>query len=207
MNQIRENNPYREKVELILRRAVDVFHSCPDIFLTEEDVRCYLFSKLISDPILSLEGFTLDGSQSIPVHAEIRWYGARGKMRDRSDLVVIDPTDLVTYSSPVIKIVESHMASKGFAFNKFWAIIEVKLRRRNGKSDNQWLKDIHAEMNRLARLKHEALQFNPHHAQYWAVFFDKKDNVEGRIQPGIDDPDIHFKYVSHINRTPSEGRR
>jgi len=147
------------------------FKQYPDKYLTENDVRSFLVAKLLKHPEFSEPQKTGDCSISIPVHTEVRWYGNSGKLRWRSDIVVIDVASLRTkegfFSIP----------SKGYAFNKPLAIIEVKLRRKNGGSDNDFIKRIKSDFEKLKEIKNEV------DGDYLCILIalDKKSNIKSKL--------------------------
>jgi hypothetical protein len=92
-------------IEDSINKLIIFFKKYPDIFLTEEDARCFLYSILIEDETLKKLYKTSDDSYSIPVHTEVRWYGYDdNKLKYRSDIVVIDPTDLQTKNNQFFEV-------------------------------------------------------------------------------------------------------
>lgn len=182
-----------DQINLALNFLVGSFNENPDIYLTEEDLRCHLFMLLQQTVnINNLIFNTVDQSKSIPLHTEIRWYGDSGKLKYRSDIVMLDPRTLNT-TEKIMKL-----PSKGYGFNSFWAIIELKLRRINGKSDNQFLKEITSEFNKLRKIQEETRYANKHQAEYFLLCFDKKKDIIHRINnlnEIIETKRINFHYV------------
>ena len=173
------------QINIVLNILKESFSKNPDIFLTEEDLRCHLFMLLNQKLNINKLIFnTVDQSKSIPTHTEIRWYGDSGKLKYRSDIVILDPKTLRTTDKRM------KLPSKGYGFNSFWAIIELKLRRINGKSDNQFLKEIKSEFNKLREIKKETEYNNKHQAEYYLLCFDKKKDIGNRIN-----------YFNEINET------
>lgn len=154
-----------EKIERNIGLLIKEFKRYPEKFLTEEDVRSYLYSLLLKDfgNIQSCK----DSTMSIPLHCEVRWYG-KGSLRLRSDIVIIDVSTMRTeYSS------FSKPPSKGYGFNKPDAIIEIKLRRRLKESDNKFIDKIENDRKKLKNIRGEI---------YWdfssyIVIFDKKKDL------------------------------
>ena len=164
------------QIKVALNSLRESFISNPNIFLTEEDLRCHLFMLLSQTLNINKIIFnTADQSKSTPTHTEIRWYGDSGKLKYRSDIVMLDPRTLRT-TDKIMKL-----PSKGYGFNSFWAIVELKLRRINGKSDNQFLKEIKNEFNKLRKIGEETKYNNKHQAEYYLLCFDKKKDISRRI--------------------------
>lgn len=181
------------QINFALNSLKESFINNPDIFLTEEDIRCHLFMLLYQKLNINKLIFnTVDQSKSIPTHTEIRWYGNSRKLKYRSDIVILDPRTLRTTD----KIME--LPSKGYGFNNFWAIIELKLRRINGKSDNQFLKEIKSEFNKLRQINEEIKYNNKYQAEYYLLCFDKKKDISFRINnfnEVKETKSINFHYV------------
>jgi len=130
---------------------------------------------------------TVDGSKSISVHTEVRWYGESGKLRWRSDIVIIDVSTLI------VKKVFFKLPSKSFGFNKPKAIIEIKLRRINGKSNKAFVAKIKEDIIKLKKIKREV------EGDYFCcvIALDKKENISTSQnilseQGGIK---IYYKYA------------
>lgn len=177
------------EINISLNFLKESFIKYPDVFLTEEDLRCHLFILLQQSLNINKLIFnTADQSKSIPTHSEIRWYGESGKLKYRSDIVILDPRTLNTTDKSM------KLPSKGYGFNSFWAIIELKLRRINGKSDNQFLKEIKSEFYKLKKIEEEMRYKNKHQAEYYLLCFDKKKDISQHIN-NFNEKGINFYYV------------
>lgn len=159
-----------DKIERNIDLLIKEFKKFPEKFLTEEDVRSYLYSLLLNDfgNIQSCE----DSTKSIPIHCEVRWYG-KGSLRFRSDIVIIDVSTMRTDYSNFAK-----PPSKGYGFNKPEAIIEIKLRRRLNESDNKFIEKIENDRKKLKKIRKEI---------YWdfssyIIIFDKRRNLSFETQ-------------------------
>ncbi len=175
-------------IENSINELVKVFSKRPDLFLTESDLRCYLAAELLKIPDFSSMQKTIDGFLSIPLHSEVRWYGKSGKLKYRSDVVILSPEDLR------VKEKTFKLPSKGYGFNHFWAIIELKLRRINGKSDNQFFKDAKYEVDKLRKIERETQYNNKYKALYYVLCFDKRNDITNRIEK-IKEKRIIVKYT------------
>jgi len=172
------------KILISVEKVKENFRKYPDIFLTENDLRSHLFAEL-------LDGFsdiktTIDQSKSIDLHTEVRWYGNDNKLKFRSDIVIIDASDLKTKNSTIFKL-----PSKGFAFNRFSAIIETKLRRINGSSDVQFTNDIKKDIKKLQSISEKvSSDFNG-----FIVVFDKKNNIKNKVDNLVRSENIDVIYA------------
>lgn len=142
-------------------------------FLTEDDLRCRLFCKLQSK---------LEEYSNISVHAEVRWYGDKGPegqlpLKCRSDIVIIDRTDLRDNETLLFEL-----PSKGYGFNKYYCIIEIKLRRPNDKSsDKKFEEIIKKDVDKLKEIREKTAEFNTNKS-YYVMVFDKKRKIKRLIE-------------------------
>ncbi len=149
------------KIQKTILKAVTEFYSSKwrmDDFLTEDDIRCRLYTKLES---------ALNGNRNVNVHAEVRWYGRNNDLKYRSDLVVLDHRNLNV--NPV------RLPSKGYSFNKYYCIIEIKLRRLNNKESNtKYDRIIAGDLEKLSRISQETGGEYDDNKSFILIAFDKK---------------------------------
>jgi hypothetical protein len=156
-----------------IRELKTKFDRYPDVFLTEEDVRSNLFADLLRKGFSAIKT-TEDDSRSIELHSEIRWYGREEpKLTCRSDIVILDPSTLVTTASDDLEL-----PSKQFGFNKFSTIIELKLRRSDKESDGNFLKRIEEDIEKLEKIR---TYVQSDFAGY-IVIFDKGGDLEQNVR-------------------------
>ena len=106
----------------------------------------------------------------------------------KSDIVILDSKDLRTTNSEGLKL-----PSKGYSFNKFYALIELKLRRNARKSDQRILKDIQNDIQKIETVKREVLD----DFLAYIVIFDKKNNIENLVNElATNDIKITYAYNS-----------
>jgi len=174
-------NSIKEKISDLL----EDFKQYPDKYLTESDVRCALVSKLSEIPDLNELQDTKDGSKSIPIHTEVRWYGQSGTLKWRSDIVIIDVSTLEVKNKPF------KLPSKGYGFNIPKVIIEIKFRRINGDSNSVFIKKINKDIEKLNKIKEEIT------GDYFCclVILDKKDDINKDIPNGDGNLFINYKYA------------
>ncbi len=136
-----------KSIEKEIGKLIDEFKKHPDKFLTEADVRSYLYHLLLED-FGKIEA-TKDGEKSIPLHCEVRWYGSDASLNLRSDIVVIDVSTLKVKGSRIFRL-----PSKAYAFEKPNAVIEIKLRRKKYSWTNRTFpKVIEKEREKLKILR------------------------------------------------------
>lgn len=130
-------------VEKCLKETRAIFLRYPGIFLTETDVVHCIAAKLLRNSALSKIEKTKNKDKSVAVHTEVRWYGRNRNLNMRSDIVVLDPRDLRTNGGAIV------LPSKSYAFDKAFAVIEVKLRRDGRESNGKFIKRINEDIDRL----------------------------------------------------------
>jgi len=152
-----------------IEAVVARFQRTPNVFLTEDDLRVHLCSNLLK--YFGAEQPTQDGDRSISLHAEVRWYGGTEKLKTRSDIVLVDVSNL-----DVLR--HAQMPSKGYGFNIPKGIIELKFRRPNGESRSSFSKKIRADLNKLRLLK-KVFTDNQGRCQteFWMLILDKKEKL------------------------------
>ncbi len=157
------------EVNTIIRSSVfDFFNSNWSYkdFLTEEDIRCNLFLYL---------KIALDINKRFSVHSEVRWYAKDETAEEiilkfRSDLVILDSTTL-----NVENIDNIRLPSKGYAFNEYVAIIEIKLRRSNSSvSDRKFETMIQKDVDKSIKIHERMQQYSSDNIKdYYILVFDK----------------------------------
>ena len=173
-------------VELEIAGLIGDFNQNPDIFLTEEDVRSHLVSRLLRHPEFSRLSDTANDSMSIPLHTEVRWYGRNGGLKYRSDIVLFDTASLRTKK-------EFDLPSKGYAFDTFYAVIEVKLRRLGGRSHAKYQEMINQDFEKLQHIIRDVEDVVG--ARYYLICFDKKKDISSRLERYREDQRIDFRYI------------
>lgn len=179
-----------DEISISIKELIDTFLRLPDVLLTEEDVRCYLYSIFLRNKILGALHKTNDDSQSISIHTEVRWYGyEENKLLYRSDLVILDPTDLQVKDDKPFEI-----NSKGFGFDNYYAVIEIKLRRIIGHSNANFISEINDDLVKLEDIRTK-VDISKHKTVFYSLNFDKKPSIRN-IQEELNGfKDINFFYI------------
>lgn len=172
-------------LESSITELVTEFTRNPDVFLTEEDLRSHLVAKLLRNPSLSRPQRTQrQNVRSIPVHSEVRWYGTEDQPEHfRSDVVILNPRQLQTVD-PV--------RTKGYGFDAFYAVVELKLRRIIGCTDKGYKGLITKDFNRLKGMIDNRVDQTP---RYYLLCFDKKNEIDDFNDEIKAHPRVSFQYV------------
>ena len=139
-----------EKVDSSIQWLVRDFSQTPNKYLTEDDVRMHLCSRLIEHFGSVIR--TQDGDESIPLHSEVRWWGPDGR-KDRTDIVIFDVSGLSVTKDVVGGLFKfGQIPKKGYASNTPLAAIELKFRRNDGASDKAFIASVKADIHKLKGL-------------------------------------------------------
>ena len=123
------------------------------LILTEDDLKCVLYSRLIQ-----LSNFAQPAATRDPwitasyVHSEISWFDSAGALSTRVDLAVVDPSDL-----SIIHSVQDgfRLPSKGFHSIGDAIIFELKfIREANGMTEAK-LRRVRRDVEKIKRLYQE----------------------------------------------------
>jgi len=179
------NIQIKKKLEKCIGELSQEFKDSPEKFLTEDDVRSYLYYLLMKN--FNILEKTSDGKWSIPVHCEIRWYLGENA-RIRSDIVLIDVSDLRTKEDSSFKL-----PSKSYGFNKFNVIIEIKFRRKKySASDRIFKNQILKDRDKIAKIREKTnIDFYS-----YMIILDKKGDIDFISH---DSPFHREIYVSGLN--------
>ncbi|MFA5888221.1 MAG: hypothetical protein WC852_05935 [Candidatus Nanoarchaeia archaeon] len=153
-----------EKITNRITELITAFEQNPDIFLTERDIVCYLYHLLLQD----FEDYedTENGTKSIALHTEVRFYGESGNLRLLSDLAIMDVSTLNTDRN--IKL-----PSKGYGVDKISALIEVKLRRKARKSNAKFVKEINKDRQKVMNIRNNIRD----EFYSYIIAFDRESNL------------------------------
>ena len=136
------------------------FEKYPDIFLTEEDVRGHIFSRLLKNFGNGEE--TKNGSISISAHSDISWYDGDGFLALRPDIAIIEVGTLDM----------TEETSKGFYVDKIPFGIEIKL-NRGDKSKETVLSELLGDLDKLKELGQRNKE-----TSFYMIYLDKGSRLE-----------------------------
>lgn len=184
-----QNNDYHRLVREGVDELVGAFHKVPNFFLTEDDVRCFLYHQLYIRFGQVLDK-SRDGVLTTAVHSEVRWYGKSNDQNKRSDIVVLDVNDIRVIGSD-----DFRLPTKGYGFNNFYSVIEIKLRRTNsGKRDQDWLREIQKDLDTLSFLRTGVT--NRYDPLLISINLDKRADISNKIGSLSTDKGIEVVYSS-----------
>lgn len=185
---MKKNNMTENKaIKKAIQSLINDFSNYPNKYLTEDDVRIHLCHLLMRD-FEKIET-TADNSYSISLHTEIRWWGDK-YLKYRSDIVLLDVSDMQVTKKKILELKEH--PQKGYAADKIKGVIEIKLRRNYGVSDNKFLELIQKDCEKLKEIKKMLSGDGNQNTFYGLIALDKRQNMQSKLSNQTDD--IYFKY-------------
>ena len=145
------------------------------LILTEDDLKCLLYSKLMQIPELSQKIETQDkGIYSKSIHTEVSWYDIREKLAITPDITILEPEHLSILHRYGNKL---SLPSKQFSFSGKAIIFELKfIRNKTGirptTFNGQIMKDYEKIRKLFARLDSQEA---PDAMFCYFVIFNKTD--------------------------------
>jgi hypothetical protein len=175
-----------------LQNLIDNFNKYPNKYLTEDDVRIHLCHLLMND-FGKIEK-TKDNDCSISLHTEVRWWGYKHS-KYRSDIVLLDVADTQVTKKKILEL-KNH-PQKGYSANKIKGVIEIKFRRNKGDSDNQFLKKIKSDYDKLKEIKKMINVGNENKDTFYnLIVLDKKQDMENKLYNLTDEIDVKYKFAN-----------
>ena len=128
----------------IIEKKIDaiesVFQKHKGYILTEDDLKCIVYSELKKIPQLGMFTETEDkGIFSIPIHTELSWYDDNGELSIIPDITILEPKSLSVLHYNENKDVA--LPSKQYSFEGDAIIFELKfIRNKTGIIPNELAK-------------------------------------------------------------------
>lgn len=153
------------------------FINNPYYFFTEEDVRSFLMHEFYKRKNLNELTVTEDRKETIAIHSEVRWYKYSEDQDKRTDIVIIDPTDL--HVTNLFK----DLPSKCYGFNKYWAAIELKFRRNQSwKTNQKIISEVSDDLELLRLVRIKTQEFFPDlDPLYFTICFDRGNDLSSEM--------------------------
>lgn len=149
----------------------------PGLILTEDDLKCLLFSRFSSNRLLAGFFSTRDTHvKATRVHSEISWYDAKGKLTIKPDLTILDPAELRILKGDARR---ATLPSKGFGFSGDAIVFELKfIRQKSGITKSVYQRQILKDWAKVERLLKKLKNQNASH-QFFCFFiiFNKGDRA------------------------------
>lgn len=199
----------REQIERTIDQLGQDYQNTQGLILSEGDLKCLLFDRLLNIERLSENEPTYDPAiLGGAIHTELKWYDKNKKLTIQPDISIISPNNLSILHGLTRRI----LPSKQFEFHGEAIIFELKfIRDKKGITQNVLNKSIKRDYQKIMylfeRLKQEKL---PDIFCYF-VIFNKTDNKCNEFCRFIRDheEDSKYKYIyksGKVEFPPNEHR-
>ncbi len=171
------NNDLLSAIDAKIDNLASEYNQVQGLILTEDDLKCNLYCKLIQIPYLAEPDITADSwIKASKVHAELTWFNSVGELRIKPDITILDPRNL-----SIVRAVQSgfDLPSKGCHFVGDAIIFELKFIRGHGGIAEATLQSVKDDVAKIKRL-YEKIEGdgNKFSLVCYIVFFAKV-SVEG----------------------------
>ncbi len=168
----------------------------PGVILTETDMQCLLYNKLLSIESLSQLSNTKDGYGTYSVHTELSWFNLDGKLTLKPDITILQPEFLTITSRKNVDL-----PNKGFMFGEGGIIFELKFNRY--KSIKSFVKSVKNDLEKINNLQ----RIHPNTICYF-VWFDKYSTDSDEINSLINNnPSKKIIYIKGSIETEYKASR
>ncbi len=157
------------------------------VILTETDLQCLIYKKLLEIDILGTLTDTQDGYKTYPVHTELSWYDQNDKLKLKPDITILIPQYLKLTSRRNIKL-----PSKGFIFSDGGIIFELKFNRF--KKTTAFIKSITGDIDKINELQ----RIHPNTFCYF-IWFNKYDINDEEINALVSNQNSNKYKIIYIN--------
>lgn len=124
----------RNAIEQKISEIEHEYQKVQGLILTEDDLKCLFYKKLIQIPNLSKRRKTKDKKiYANSIHTEVSWYDKDGKLAIKPDITILEPENLSILHKYEGEQAKLRLPSKQFAFNGNAIIFELKfIRNKSG---------------------------------------------------------------------------
>jgi hypothetical protein len=157
------------------------------IILTETDLQCLLYKKLLEINILGTLKATHDGYKTYPVHTELSWYDENDKLKLKPDITILIPQYLKLTSRRNV-----NLSKKGCIFSEGGIIFELKFNRF--KTATAFVKSIKNDIIKINELQ----RVHPKTFCYF-IWFSKYNINNEEISSLVDNQNSKKYKIIYIN--------
>lgn len=163
--------------EKIIREIEREYQAVKGLILTESDLKCVIYTKMMKHKHLSFPQSTIeDYIYSHSIHTELSWYDDNGKLTIKPDITLLEPSHLsiINGSGSSLKL-----PSKQYSFGGKAIILELKfIRHPKGITEKIFTEKIQKDYDKIQRLFNRIESqgiFN--HFFCFYIIFNKTNNV------------------------------
>jgi hypothetical protein len=190
------NEALVNKIIEFLKELEHTFQKSQGLILTEDDLKCLLFSKLYHH--LSHEQTIDKNVFASAIHSEVKFYDEEGHLTLIPDLCIIEPRHLSIYHSVEFKI-QRHsfiheyktLPSKSVEIGGNMIIIELKFCRNRNGIGNLEISSYNDDINKIKRLQEIVSRRSSNNDKMFGIFavFNKTDNGKQLIESILQNSD------------------
>ena len=140
------NEYIEDKIKNKINELETEYISSPGMILTETDMQCLLYKKLLEIDILAQLYDTKDGYKAYAVHTELSWFDRNKKLMFKPDITILVPEYLTITAQKNI-----NFPTKGFGFSGGGIIFELKFNRY--KSMKSFIKSLKQDLEKIEDLQ------------------------------------------------------
>jgi hypothetical protein len=163
----------RTIIEQKISEIENEYQQTQGLILTEDDLKCLFYDKLIKIPELSQRIKTEDQEiYAKPIHAEVSWYDKNNKLTIKPDITILEPEHLSILHRYGCNL---RLPSKNYSFNGKAIIFELKfIRNKIGITPRTFSSKIMKDYRKIQVL-FERLdsQGYSHHVFCYFIIFNK----------------------------------
>lgn len=136
------------QIERIVASLAEDYKDCQGLLLTEDDLKCHLFSRLFQIPEIRhpLPSFDPHISASF-IHSELSWFDKKERLTIKPDITILDPSGL-----SILRGINLPLPQKGCQSISDAIIIELKFCRNKTGVSKQFIKGVKKDVIKLKRL-------------------------------------------------------
>ena len=182
------------------------YQQCQGLILTEDDLKCHLFSKLKAKMPMNERTInaTVTGSS---LHSEIKFFDEDDDLSLKPDLCIIDPMHLSIYHSVEFEVKRTTARFKQYSSKKFEVggsaiLIELKFCRDPKGPSKIEVASFKTDLEKLIRLNRIVETRSGGRNKIYGVFalFNKTDNGKGTFEELVSNydsvDDLHAIYAT-----------
>jgi hypothetical protein len=181
------SNELTDNIEQKINELKNEHQRNSGIILTETDLQCLLYKKLLEINVLGTLADTHDGYKTYPVHTELSWYDENDKLKLKPDITILIPQYLKLTSRRNV-----NLSKKGCTFSEGGIIFELKFNRF--KTATAFVKSIKNDIIKINELQ----RIHPNTFCYF-IWFSKYNINNEEINSLLDNQNSSKYKIIYVN--------
>lgn len=164
------------------------FQDCPGLILTEDDLKCHLFS-LIKNKVSMRTSTINSGVYGSSLHSEVKFFDEDEKLTLIPDLCMIDPTHMSIFHSVEFEVKRKpakfkNYSSKNFEVGGSAILLELKFCRKQFGIDEKAIQKYKDDIDKMIRLNNIITQRSQGRDKIYGIFvvFNKTNTGKERYE-------------------------